>query len=207
MPPNITTAATSSIVTAVGNTSPGNGGFVTAVGNTSPGNGGFVTAVGNTSPGSINATVERDYLTTIFEQLPSEWLDNAAGFKAWLQHNANTVVNLNDNDSYHVEVSYYNDNRAKPEKLLAYHLIDGVKSGTEHKVGWYENGNRKYHYQSKDGQQHGSHRQWFAIGRLDCNLHFQNGVQEGVQEWYYPIGKLQHRQEVSNGVTLTDKYF
>ncbi len=88
---------------------------------------------------------------------------------------------------------YYDNGQKKYEE----NYKDGKKEGKQEE--WYFNGQKRHELYYKNGLCDKKQKGWYFNGRKEYELNYKDGKKEGKEEWWYPNGEKQFEYDYKGG--------
>ena len=120
----------------------------------------------------------------------------------WLEHNKNTSIVVNGNETYHTHTEYYDNGVTK--YILMYHTINEQRVGFRQEIKFYPSGNTKWQKQYFNTKKQGLWRKWYDNEKhtLKEEYKYVNDKLHGTHlEWY----DGEHHTLYCKGQYLDDK--
>jgi len=70
------------------------------------------------------------------------------------------------------------------------------------KIWYWDNGNKGYEWNYKNGKENGKQYGWYESGKLWHELNFKNGKKDGKQYGWLSNGKLNYEDNYKNGIEI-----
>ena len=74
-------------------------------------------------------------------------------------------------------------------------------------VGWYENGQKKYEINFKNGKEKGKWIWWYENGHKKYEENYKNGKEDGKWIWWYENGQKKYEGNYKNGKLISKKHY
>ena len=96
-------------------------------------------------------------------------------------------------DPHELRVQYYPSGALRWQRAFVHGVKDGIHQG------WWENGQKQFEYQFRNGNYEGDAKEWYRDGALAALRHYENGVEAGLQREWRENGTLYVNYEVRDG--------